>query len=83
MDAAKRQIVSAIDYIIYLGRLKDGKRRVLEISEVCEAEGNIYLNQIFGYKPELGLKRCGNPKRMAKFEMAGVKENGLFKIQKD
>ena len=83
LDAAKRQIVSAIDYIIYLGRLKDGKRRVLEISELCEAEGNIYLNQIFGYEPELGLKRCGNPKRMAKFEMAGVKENGLFKIQKD
>lgn len=83
LDAAKRQIVSAIDYIIYLGRLKDGKRRVLEISELCEAEGNIYLNQIFGYEPELVLKRCGNPKRMAKFEMAGVKENGLFKIQKD
>lgn len=83
LDAAKRQIVSAIDYIIYLGRLKDGKRRALEISELCEAEGNIYLNQIFGYEPELGLKRCGNPKRMAKFEMAGVKENGLFKIQKD
>lgn len=83
LDAAKRQIVSAIDYIIYLGRLKDGKRRVLEISELCETEGNIYLNQIFGYEPELGLKRCGNPKRMAKFEMAGVKENELFKIQKD
>lgn len=82
LAAAKRQIVSAIDYIIYLGRLKNGKRKVLEIRELCEDEGNITLNQIFEYKPDLGLTRCGSPKRLSKFEMAGFNKDELFNLQK-
>ena len=81
LTAARKQIVSAIDYIIYLGRLKDGRRKVLEISELYESEGGeIMLNPIFEYKNE--LVRCGSPKRMSKFEMAGFKIDELFDIQK-
>ena len=81
LDAAKRQIVSAIDYIVYLGRLKDGRRKVLEISEVYkDDEGNIALTQIFEYEAEKGLIRCGSPKRMSKFEMAGFNKDELFGI---
>jgi len=81
LDAAKRQIVSAIDYIVYLGRLKDGRRKVLEISEVYkDDEGNIALNQIFEYEADKGLIRCGSPKRMSKFEMAGFNKDELFGI---
>ena len=83
LAAAKRQIVSAVDYIIYLGRLKDGKRKVLEISELYEKDGNIVLNQIFEYKSSSGLMRCGTPKRMSKFEMAGFKKDELFNIQEN
>jgi hypothetical protein len=81
LDAAKRQIVSAIDYIVYLGRLKDGRRKVLEISEVYkDDEGNIALNKIFEYEADKGLIRCGSPKRMSKFEMAGFNKDELFGI---
>ena len=81
LDAAKRQIVSAIDYIVYLGRLKDGRRKVLEISEVYkDDEGNIALNQIFEYEADKGLLRRGSPKRMSKFEMAGFNKDELFGI---
>ena len=53
----------------------------MEISELYEDDtGNITLNQIFEYKPDLGLIRCGNPNRMSKFEMAGFSKNELFKI---
>ena len=81
LDAAKRQIVSAIDYIVYLGRLKDGRRKVLEISEVYkDDEGNIALNKIFEYEADKGLIRCGSPQRMSKFEMAGFNKDELFGI---
>ena len=81
LDAAKRQIVSAIDYIVYLGRLKNGRRKVLEISEVYkDDEGNIALNQIFEYEADKRLIRCGSPQRMSKFEMAGFNKDELFGI---
>lgn len=81
LAAARRQIVSAIDYIVYLGRLKDGSRKVLEISELYEDEDeSIELNKIYEYKAERGLMRCGSPKHLSKFEMAGIKEDGLFEI---
>lgn len=81
LDAAKRQIVSAIDYIVYLGRLKDGRRKVLEISEIYKDDkGDIALNQIFEYEADKGLIRCGYPKRMSKFEMAGFNKDELFGI---
>ncbi len=81
LDAAKRQIVSAIDYIVYLGRLKDGRRKVLEISEIYKDDkGDIALNQIFEYEADKGLIRCGYPQNMSKFEMAGFNKDELFGI---
>jgi len=81
LDAAKRQIVSAIDYIVYLGRLKDGRRKVLEISEIYKDDkGDIALNQIFEYEADKGLIRCGSPQNMSKFEMAGFNKDELFGI---
>ena len=34
LDAIRRQIYSAIDFIIHLGRMRDGARKILEIAEV-------------------------------------------------
>ena len=34
LEAVRRQIASAVDVIIHLGRLRDGSRKVLEIAEV-------------------------------------------------
>jgi pilus assembly protein CpaF len=46
--AVRRQIASAIDIIVHLGRLRDRSRRLLEITEVLECrEGDILLNQLY------------------------------------
>lgn len=49
--AVKRQIASAIDIIIHLGRLRDKSRRVLEIVEVLDVqEGEIIINSLYKFE---------------------------------
>lgn len=51
LEAIRRQIASAIDLFVHLGRLPDGSRKVLEISEVSGYEkGSIQLRTCFAYK---------------------------------
>jgi pilus assembly protein CpaF len=46
--AVRKQIASAIDIIVHLGRLRDRTRRVLEITEVLDCrEGEISLNPLY------------------------------------
>lgn len=53
LPAIRSMIASAIDIVIHLGKTKDHKRRVLEISEVTGIEnGEITLNQIYKYDGE-------------------------------
>lgn len=53
LEAIRRQIASAVDIIIYLGRLRDKSRRVLEITEVCGYEtGEVCLNPLFRFEEE-------------------------------
>ncbi len=48
--AVRKQISSAVDIIIHLGRLKDKSRKVLNISEVIEVrDGEVVLNTLFEY----------------------------------
>lgn len=54
LAAVRRQIVSAIDIIIHLGRLRDKSRKVLEISEVLDCvAGEVVLNPLYQFQ-ELG-----------------------------
>lgn len=56
VSAIRRQIASAIDIIVQVGRLRDGSRKVLEISEVLEVEGDeIQLSPIYRFQ-EGGVK---------------------------
>ena len=49
--AARRQIASAIDIMVQLGRLRDGRRCVLEISEIPGyQDGEIEKNPLFVYQ---------------------------------
>ena len=49
--AARRQIASAIDVMVQLGRLRDGRRCVLEISEIPGyRDGEIEKNPLFVYE---------------------------------
>ena len=60
LQAIKQQIVSGIDVIVHLGRLRDKSRRVLEIAEVigCES-GEIRLNPLYVFE-EAGQDQEGN-----------------------
>ncbi len=50
LPAIRRQMASAIDVIVHLGRLRDRSRKVLEISEMQGLEGGEFrLNQIYGF----------------------------------
>ncbi len=49
--AVRKQIASAIDIIVHLGRLRDRSRRLLEIAEVLDCkEGEIMLNTLFEFE---------------------------------
>jgi pilus assembly protein CpaF len=49
--AVRKQIASAIDIIVHLGRLRDRSRRLLEITEVLDCkEGDILLNPLFVFE---------------------------------
>ena len=49
--AVRKQIASAIDIIVHLGRLRDRTRRVLAIVEVLDcAEGQIQTNELFTFE---------------------------------
>lgn len=51
LGAIRRQIVSGVDIIIHLGRLRDKSRRVLEIAEVTGLEdGEILLNPLYVFE---------------------------------
>lgn len=48
LDAVKRQIASALDIIVHLGRMRDKKRKVVEITEVGKDEAGMpVLNTLF------------------------------------
>lgn len=82
--AIRRQIVSAVDIIIHLSRMRDGTRKTLSISEVeslNETDGTVKLNPLFEFKDEeptshkvIGtLRRTQNKmKHPEKFLSAGI-----------
>lgn len=53
LTAVKQQIASAVDIIIHLGRLRNGKRRVLNISEVVGMKDReVCINTLLQYVEE-------------------------------
>lgn len=74
IEAIRGQIVEGIDIMVHLGRLPDGKRKVLEICELCGfKDGEYIINPLFEYEQKRGLVRQGNAvKNTGKFELRGV-----------
>ncbi len=79
--AVRKQIASAIDIIVHLGRLRDRSRRLLGVCEVLDCEnGEILLNPIYEYE-EAGeeegrvigsLVRKNELRRLDKLKRAGL-----------
>ncbi len=81
LPAIRSQIASGIDILIHLGRLRDGSRKVLHITEIMGMqEGNIQLNDLFRFEEEPGneevvkgrLVSVGKLLHTDKCRMAGV-----------
>ncbi len=85
IEVVRKQIASAIDIMIHLTRMRDGSRKVSEISEVRGYEnGEIILNPLYVFQEESEgdsdrervagkLQRtCKNLLHSEKFELAGI-----------
>src|SRR5213079_476318 len=87
--AIKEQIASALDVIVQISRLKDGSRKITNVTEVQGMEGDaIVLQDVFVFeqtayvdgKVQGRLRPTGiRPKFSEKFEAAGIKlAQGVF-----
>lgn len=83
LQAIRRQIASGIDLIVYLGRLRDKSRRLLEITEVTGMEEEqVILNPLYLFREtgEVSGRICGvqektgEMKQIEKFKRAGILE---------
>ncbi len=82
LRAIREQVASALDMVVHVARLRDGSRRIVNISEVQGMEGDVIVMQdIFVFKQTgfqqgrvLGkLKPVGvRPKFMERLEAAGI-----------
>lgn len=78
--AVRKQIASAIDIIVHLGRLRDKTRKVLEISEVLDCtDGEIEINKLYVFK-ELG--EDSNGKVLGKLQKTNNELINLSKLSK-
>ena len=78
ISAIRRQIASAVDLIVHLGRMNDGARRVLEITEMAGYEQDSFvLHKLFSYDTaQKKLKRVGQLRNREKLRKAGRKLPG-------
>ncbi len=73
LQAVQRQIISGIDILVHLGRLRDKSRRVLDVAEITGIEnGEISLQPLFTYQEDKGLVRAGSLRDQKKLERAGI-----------
>lgn len=56
----RRQIISAIDILIYVERLPDGRRKITNISEVIKNVDDYELNGIYHYTSDEDIKTTKN-----------------------
>ncbi len=60
LRAIRDQIASALDVVVHLSRLRDGTRRVTQISEVAGTEGEVVsLSDIFAFDYSAGFDEDG------------------------
>lgn len=68
--ALRSQIASAIDVVLQVGRLEDGRRRLLSIQEINGMEGDIItMSELFKFQ-RMGLDEEGNV--LGEFKATGV-----------
>lgn len=78
VKAIREQISSAVDLVVHQERMKDGSRKIVNITEVVGMEGDIItLQDIFVYK-QTGIDNQGNIK--GSFKATGVVPSFIDKL---
>ena len=81
LTAIRSQIASGIDVLVHLGRMRDGSRKILAITELVEyKDGEIRLNDIYRFEEsgksrhcvEGSLRHVGTLEHTEKLKRAGV-----------
>lgn len=88
LAAIRSQIASALDLMVHLGRLPDGRRTVLSVDEILGMEeGRIRIEGIFRYERTKGLIFAGRqPQNTQKWDevygaLPRFDENGGFRLE--
>jgi pilus assembly protein CpaF len=81
LEAIRRQIASAIDLIVHLGRTRDLSRKVLEITEIAGySSGEFIFNTIYKYEENSGggkfVKTSDGLNNRQKLHSAGMDNDG-------
>jgi pilus assembly protein CpaF len=77
-SAMRRQISSAIDIVVQLGRLSDGGRKVMNVSEVVGMEGDVITMQDLFLFERKGIGENG--KVMGTFRSRGIRPQAAEKL---
>jgi pilus assembly protein CpaF len=76
--SARSQIASAINVVIQLGRLSDGRRKLLSLSELTGMEGEVVtMQEIFRFR-QTGL--AGDGQVLGKFEATGIRPKFIEQV---
>ena len=76
--SARAQIASALNVVVQVGRLSDGRRRLLSISEITGMEGEVItMQEIFRYR-QTGVGSDGMVQ--GKFEATGIRPRFLEQV---
>ena len=77
--AVRSQIASAIDVVIHLARLSDGKRKVMAVSEIAGMEGEVVTMQDLFIFERQGMDEDGNV--LGRFRPTGVRPKFADQLQ--
>jgi pilus assembly protein CpaF len=76
--AARSQIASALNVVIQIGRLSDGRRKLLSLSEITGMEGDVVTMQdIFRFR-QTGVSSDGQV--LGKFEATGIRPKFIEQV---
>jgi pilus assembly protein CpaF len=77
--SARAQIASAVNVVIQVGRLADGRRKLLSLSELTGMEGDVVTMQdIFRYR-QTGVSADGQT--LGRFEATGIRPRFLDHVE--
>ena len=78
LRSIRSQIASAIDVVVQVQRLSDGRRKLISLSEISGMEGEVTtMQEIFRFR-QTGLDADGNV--LGRFEAAGIRPRFLDQL---